>query len=129
MPTQRSRKRTKEAERRSVAIDDRLQEVHEPDEQIDHGPTPATMGLPAFILARIDALEKPRMEEELVDPEGGSGSPCTCNTVCTCVPVLSCACDTVCVCHTVSSCHSYQAGGGGGGGGCGCVPIVIPKCR
>jgi hypothetical protein len=75
------------------------------------------IGLPAFVLARLDALEKPKLEEALLEP--GGGNPCGCNSVCACVPVETCACNQVCVCDTVSTCQSYDPGCYGGGGGYG----------
>jgi hypothetical protein len=96
-----------------AAPDDRLRPVPaEPPQAAGDALAPA---MPAFILARLAALEKPRLEEALIEPDGGSA--CTCNAVCTCVPVETCACNEVCTCNTVSSCQSYSSGGGGGGGG------------
>ena len=74
-------------------------------------------GASAFVLTKLQALEKPRLEEELIEPDGGSA--CGCNSVCACVPVDTCACDQVCTCDTVASCHSYSSGCYGGGGGYG----------
>ena len=87
-------------------IDDRLHQVPLPK----RGPTKDRLPLQllsGFVLARIDALEKPKMDEELVDP--GGSNPCGCNAVCSCVPVQTCACNQVCTCDTVNSCASYCA--------------------
>ena len=62
-------------------------------------------GATGFVLARVQATEKPSLEEALIEPDGGN--PCACNTVCTCVPVNECGCDQVCTCDTVSGCASY----------------------
>src|SRR5512146_302475 len=86
-----------------------------PSQEVDDRlmPVPAEgdrMGLnarsdPQFVLARIHVMEKPRLAEQLVGPDGTPASPgdCVCNSVCTCVPVNTCACDQVCVCDTVMS--------------------------
>jgi hypothetical protein len=71
----------------------------------------------AFTLVRLDAFQKPPMEEALIEPDGTGA--CSCNTVCACVPVQNCSCNTVCTCDTVASCGAYSSGGGGGGGGYG----------
>lgn len=61
---------------------------------------------PTFTLVKVKTIQKPPLEEELVEPAGGSG--CSCNAVCQCVPVQQCGCDSVCTCDTVQSCLSYQ---------------------
>lgn len=71
----------------------------------------------AFTLVRLDAFQKPPLEEALIEPDGTGA--CSCNTVCACVPVQSCSCNTVCTCDTVASCGAFSSGGGGGGGGYG----------
>lgn len=75
--------------------------------------TVGKVAMAAFVLVRLQALEKPRLEEALVEPGGGS-SGCACNSVCACVPVETCACNSVCSCDTVSSCQSYSSGCNGG---------------
>ncbi len=87
-------------------IDDRLREVPEPPPRRAAAAAKGQV-LGGFVLARIDALEKPKLDEELIDP--GTSNPCGCNAVCTCVPVQSCACNEVCTCDTVQSCASYCA--------------------
>jgi hypothetical protein len=86
-------------------IDDRLKPV--PELAIQKAGTLAKgAGLGAFVLLRLDALEKPKLEESLIEPNGGSA--CSCHSVCACVPVNTCACNEVCPCNTVSSCASYS---------------------
>lgn len=93
------------AARATPNIDDRLRFVPERPAKAD-AVTQAGSGLSSFVLLRMDALEKPKLEESLVEPDGGSGgSTCTCNSVCTCVPVDTCACNQVCTCDTVSDCR------------------------
>jgi len=86
------------------AVDDRLRKV--PQQKTPRvrpaGVTETTLS--GFVLARLEALEKPKMEEELIEP--GGTNPCGCNAVCSCVPVGICACDEVCTCDTVG-CGSY----------------------
>ncbi len=98
-------------------VDDRLRKVPEAAGRKVVAGAAGKAGMGAFVLTRIDALEKPRLEEELIEP--GGGSPCSCNTVCPCVPDQTCVCNLVCTCDTVESCLSYSGGGGGGGGGYG----------
>ena len=93
--------------------DDTLKSVPEEDGMSIAGKT----AVPAFVLARLQALEKPRLAEELIEPDGGSA--CGCNSVCACVPVETCACHEVCTCDTVETCASYSSGCYGGGGGYG----------
>ena len=93
-------------------FDDTLQAV--PETNTD---APGGTVVSAFMLTRLQALEKPRLEEELIEPDGGSS--CGCNSVCACVPVETCACNQVCTCDSVESCHSYSSGCYGGGGGYG----------
>ena len=81
------------------------------------GPATGTAAVSAFVLTRLQVLEKPRLEEELIEPDGGSA--CGCNSVCACVPVETCACNQVCTCDAVDTCHSYSSGCYGGGGGYG----------
>lgn len=88
-----------------LPIDDRLKPVPEPGSKQD-GTLAKGAGLGAFVLLRLDALEKPKLEESLIEPNGGSG--CSCNSVCACVPVNTCACNEVCPCDTVTSCASYS---------------------
>ena len=71
----------------------------------------------SFVLRKVDVLEMPPLEEELIEPNTGAPGACSCNSVCGCVPVNTCSCDQVCACDTVSSCPSYSSGCGGGGGG------------
>lgn len=97
-------------------IDDRLREVPTPERNADTT-AQAKAGLVSFVLVRLDALEKPMLEESLAEPNGGS--PCACNSVCACVPVDTCACNQVCTCDTVETCHSY----GCDPYGCSCAPI------
>ncbi|HPS06734.1 MAG TPA: hypothetical protein PLG22_04325 [Kiritimatiellia bacterium] len=80
-----------------IAPDDRLR------------PLGGGSGEPTFTLVRLKAFQKPALEEELIAPPGGSGTPCACNSVCGCVPVQQCACDTVCSCDAVSSCDPYES--------------------
>jgi hypothetical protein len=65
-------------------------------------------GEPTFTLVKIKAIQKPGLEEELVAPPGGTGTPCACNAVCACVPVQQCACDSVCTCDAVNACDPYD---------------------
>ena len=97
-------------------LDDRLRPVPEATPTVGARPG-EKIALPAFVLARLDALEKPKLEEALLEP--GGGNPCGCNSVCACVPVDTCACDQVCTCDTVSTCQSFDPGCYGGGGGYG----------
>jgi len=99
------------SEAKRPAIDDRPSAV---SESSDSSSTPVRS---TFVMTKIDALEKPRLAEELIEPDGGSA--CSCNTVCPCVPDEICVCNTVCTCDTVETCASYSSGGGGGGGGAG----------
>lgn len=98
-----------EKKKPSPSYDDRLSEVAVPGGG-GNGSKAATQlagGASGFVLARIDALEKPTIEEALIEP--GGSNPCACNSVCTCVPVDTCACNQVCTCDTVNSCSSYCA--------------------
>jgi hypothetical protein len=58
----------------------------------------------SFVLSRLDALEKPPLKEELIEPGAEGADGCTCNAVCACVPVDTCACFSVCQCNSVDSC-------------------------
>jgi hypothetical protein len=74
---------------------------------------------PSFTLIKMKAIQKPALEEELVDPPGGGSSPpCSCNAVCACVPVQQCSCDNVCPCNLVESCPGYSCSHSSG-----CWPI------
>lgn len=96
-----------------LVFDDSLKAVQEPPSD-----TPGTGPvLSGFVITKLQKLEKPRLEEVLVEPDGGSG--CVCNSVCACVPVETCACNQVCTCDTVATCQSYSSGCYGGGGGYG----------
>ena len=86
-------------------IDDRLCEVPAPATEEGGGGGLQDITLTGFVLARIDALEKPKMDEELIEPDGGS--PCACNAVCPCVPDQACACNEVCTCDSVDQCGSF----------------------
>ncbi len=58
-----------------------------------------------FILVKLNALEKPKLEEGLMNPS--DTPPCACNTVCPCVPDQQCACNAVCTCDAVQACSAY----------------------
>ncbi len=105
----------------SPPFDDRLKAVSEVAQRDATGEETE----PKFILARLQALEKPKMDEALVQPEGGSAD-CSCNSVCACVPVKTCACDSVCVCNAVRADEISCVDGCGHtcSRGCSCNPIV-----
>ncbi|HPO12528.1 MAG TPA: hypothetical protein PLI09_03715 [Candidatus Hydrogenedentes bacterium] len=62
-----------------------------------------------FVLVRLNALQKPSLMEELIDPSGTD--PCGCNAVCGCVPANPCGCDQVCSCDAVNPCSVFGASG------------------
>ncbi len=104
--------------------DDRIREVPEIERagSLLHRGEGATA--PAFVLARMQTLEKPTLEEELVEPTSSTPDPCSCNAVCPCVPDQVCACNEVCACNTVED--RDDGGGGGGGGGCNRIIFFAP---
>ncbi len=86
--------------------DDRLKSIAK-DDTVPSGPSRPALarGVTGFVLAKIQALEKPMLEEALIDPDGSN--PCSCNAVCSCVPDSQCGCHPVCTCDTVNSCSAY----------------------
>lgn len=72
----------------------------------------------SFVLVKVNALEKPKLNEGLMNP--GGVNPCACNAVCPCVPDERCACNAVCPCDAVNACSAYCACVGD----CGCDGYV-----
>lgn len=111
----RNQKQRSKSDALAPPFDDRLRYVAEDgSKDVSEG-----NAAPRFVLARLHVMVKPKMEETLDQPEGGSTN-CSCNSVCACVPVISCACNQVCTCNTITVTKVPTP--------CGCYIITFSPC-